>query len=288
MKNRHLEYKMGVTKMIIKVLAENTSVSEKFGSEHGLSLYLETKGRRILFDTGASALFARNAEKMGVNLTQVDFAVISHGHYDHGGGLEEFLRLNEKAPVYVHERAFEEYYAKRPNAETVYIGLNKSLLLQKRFLFAGDYLAVDDDLTLFSGVKDEKLKPSGNRDLLMKAGDSCVEDDFAHEQNLIVQEDGKTILIAGCAHKGILNILEKFHALRGCFPDVVLGGFHLYNPAAKKSESPEVVAKVAEYLMDTGARYYTCHCTGLEAYNQLKDLMGGRMGYLSTGTELSL
>jgi 7,8-dihydropterin-6-yl-methyl-4-(beta-D-ribofuranosyl)aminobenzene 5'-phosphate synthase len=108
--------------MIIRVLAENTAVSEAFGSEHGLSLHIETKGRGILFDTGASALFARNAEKMGVDLTKAELAVISHGHYDHWGGLAEFLSINAGASVYVHEKAFGSHYAKRPDGKLFDIG----------------------------------------------------------------------------------------------------------------------------------------------------------------------
>ena len=78
--------------MIIKTLVENTSISKDFGNEHGLSLYIETNALKILFDVGASELFLKNAEKLGVNITDVDFLVISHGHYDHGGGLKIFFK----------------------------------------------------------------------------------------------------------------------------------------------------------------------------------------------------
>ena len=95
--------------MIVKVLSENTSSSEKLGSEHGLSLYIETETHKILFDTGASGLFAENAEKMGVDLTRIDLAVISHGHYDHGGGLKTFLGINNRAKIYLHQMALEPH-----------------------------------------------------------------------------------------------------------------------------------------------------------------------------------
>jgi 7,8-dihydropterin-6-yl-methyl-4-(beta-D-ribofuranosyl)aminobenzene 5'-phosphate synthase len=82
--------------MIIKALAENTSVREDLGCEHGLSLYIETTAHKILFDTGTGELFAKNARLMEVDLRQVDIAFISHGHYDHGGGPKTFLSLNDK------------------------------------------------------------------------------------------------------------------------------------------------------------------------------------------------
>ena len=91
--------------MIITVLSENLTSSDKLGSEHGLSLYIETETHKILFDTGASGLFAENAGKLGVDLAKVDLAVISHGHYDHGGGLKTFLGINNRAKIYLHQMA---------------------------------------------------------------------------------------------------------------------------------------------------------------------------------------
>ena len=110
--------------MLIKTLVENTAISKDFGSEHGLSLYIETKKHKILFDVGASELFLQNAKKLGVNIADVDFLVISHGHYDHGGGLKTFLKENTKAEVFLHRLAFEKHYAIRPNDELEFIGLD--------------------------------------------------------------------------------------------------------------------------------------------------------------------
>ena len=93
--------------MKVVTLMENTVCREGFRCEHGLSLYLETGNHKILFDAGQSAAFAENAEKLGVDLSKVDFAVLSHGHYDHGGGLGKFLQIHPKAPVYVSRYAFE-------------------------------------------------------------------------------------------------------------------------------------------------------------------------------------
>ena len=91
--------------MIIKVLAENNAVSDEFDTEHGLSLYIETGGKKILFDTGETDVFVKNARRLGVDLADVDMAVVSHGHCDHGGGLNTFYKENAKAPVYLHPKA---------------------------------------------------------------------------------------------------------------------------------------------------------------------------------------
>ena len=272
--------------MIIKTLVENTSASETLGSEHGLSLYIETKRHKILFDTGASTLFAENARKMQVDLSKVDLAVISHGHYDHGGGLKTFLDLNSHAKIYLNKKAFGDYYSNRPNGEKKYIGMDKTLLPNDRFVFVEGQLVIDDELELFSGVKGTRLIPSGNRDLFTKDGEAFILDDFSHEQNLIIKENGNTVLVAGCAHNGIVNILENFHADKNSQPSQVIGGFHLYNRSADQYENPSVIAEIGSYLLSTGATFYTGHCTGVKAYEQLKSIMGAHVNYLSTCSQL--
>ena len=94
--------------MEFKFLVENKTESEGILAEHGLSVFIDTGDRKILFDAGASDVFSMNAERMKVDLSEVDLAVISHGHYDHTGGFPMFCRLNRKAPIYVHKNAFRE------------------------------------------------------------------------------------------------------------------------------------------------------------------------------------
>ncbi|MEA4832413.1 MAG: MBL fold metallo-hydrolase [Oscillospiraceae bacterium] len=274
--------------MIIKVLSENTSISEKLSCEHGLSLYIETVNHRLLFDTGASGLFAENAVKLGVDLKKVDTVIISHGHYDHGGGLRTFLDINKNAKVYFQEKAFEKHYSNRSGGEKAYIGLDEALLTNDRFIFCTDRLKIDDELELFSGVKAEILVPSGNADLFKKTGDIFIQDDFAHEQNLIINEGNITLLIAGCAHNGIINIVGQFNKNNGHMPDYVLGGFHLYSKGTKQNEAPDMVDKIGKFLLETNSKYYTCHCTGMESYNRLKAVMREKIDYISTGNQLGI
>ncbi len=274
--------------MIIKTLVENTSISDDLGGEHGLSLYIETKRHKLLFDTGASPLFGENARKMQVDLAEVDLAAISHGHYDHGGGLGTFLNLNPKAKVYLHKRAFDKRYVHLTNGKNKYIGLDAGLLPNDRFIFVGDSLVIDEELELLQGVKAEKLNPSGNRVLMVEAGSELVPDDFVHEQNLFIQEDGNTLLIVGCGHKGIVNILEHFRLAKGYWPDLVIGGFHLSNPGSGIDEDPAVVAEIGDYLKQTQKKFYTGHCTGINSFNHLKSILGDQLEYLATGTQIVL
>ncbi|OLN31430.1 hypothetical protein [Desulfosporosinus metallidurans] len=155
-----------------------------------------------------------------------------------------------------------------------------------RFIFVGNQIVIDEELELCSNVKGTVLNPSGNKDLLTKLESSLVQDDFAHEQNLIIKEDGKTLLVAGCAHNGIVKIIDHLRATGNDSPDHGIRGFHLYNRSADKHEDPAIVRLITEYLKNTGSKYYTCHCTGLESYKILKEIMGEKIGYLATGSQL--
>jgi 7,8-dihydropterin-6-yl-methyl-4-(beta-D-ribofuranosyl)aminobenzene 5'-phosphate synthase len=274
--------------MIVKVLMDNESVSDEFRHEHGLSLYIETGTRRILFDTGASGAFAENAEKMGIDLSTVDFLVISHGHYDHGGGIQRFFELNKKAKAFISRRAFEDHWALKPDGTQKYIGLDKSILNSGRVVPVEEYHVVDDGIELFSGIGGDRLVPSGNEDLYMEHAEEIKHDDFSHEQDMLITEDGKGILFAGCAHRGIVNIIEEIAVEGNILLEAVIGGFHLYNKSRGTSESPEKIDEIGSYLRASGPMYYTCHCTGLEAFGRLKETMDGKLDYLAAGRTIEI
>ena len=252
--------------MKITVLTENTT-ELGLPVEHGLSLFIEIGDRRILFDSGQSDLFAKNAEALGVDLKTVDFAVLSHGHYDHGGGLSTFLRRNSHAPVYVHKTAFGAYY----NGTEKYIGLDPSLQSNPRLVYTEGNVAITpriflrdcNDLGWIS-------QPYG---LNRREEDRFEPDDFRHEQYLQIWEGEKQILISGCSHKGILNIAEYFR------PQVLIGGFHL-----NKVEDPMLLRQIGERLLRTNTLFFSGHCTGSKQFAVMKEVMGENLQSLSTGT----
>jgi len=269
--------------MIVKTLLENTAVSADFRQEHGLSLYIETKGHRILFDAGATGAFAENAKKMGVVLADVDYAVLSHGHYDHGGGLGRFLEENQKAKVYVRSGAFNNHLARRKNGDLEEIGLDKALQNTGRIAYTGARFEIAGGVELFSGVTGRYFFSASNRVLLAERNGAPEEDDFGHEQNLIVEEDGKLVLFAGCAHNGIANIMNRLKEIKGRDADFVFGGFHLHNPSANTSEPAGLILSLGEYLKNTGSVFFTGHCTGDAPFELLKSVLGDRLNRLSTG-----
>lgn len=251
--------------MKLITLIENTTNREDLAAEHGLSLYMQVKDHRILFDTGATGAFADNAEKLGVDLAAVDFAVLSHGHYDHGGGLHRFLRSNPWAPVYVNRHAFEPHY----NAKNQDIGLDPSLQGNPRLLPVSGSKRLAPGITLLTCPR----VPADTAGLTVMEQGVLHREDFRHEQYLMIEEAGQKILISGCSHKGICNLMEYFR------PDILIGGFHFM-----KVEDEMLLRQAAEELLQYHAVYYTGHCTGQRQYAIMKAIMGDRLHALTTGS----
>lgn len=274
--------------MIIKTLVENLAISNDYKAEHGLSLYIETTSHKLLFDLGKSDLFLDNAKKLNVDVTEIDTVIISHGHYDHGGGLEAFLEVNTRAKIYLHKKAFDKHYSLRENGDKVFIGLNEKIKDNHRLIFVEDYFKIDSELELFSNVNGDKFCSFLNRNLLMECEDEIIEDTFDHEQSLIITENRKMVLIAGCAHKGIVNIVNQATSNIEKNIDYVIGGFHLYNHNIKMNELPELVKQIGRKLMETGAKCYTCHCTGDKPFEYLREIMQDNIQYLATGAVVEI
>ena len=257
--------------MKITVLAENTSNRLSLASEHGLSLLIETDRHTVLFDMGQSDLFYQNAKKLNIDLSKVDLAILSHGHYDHGGGMQTFFAVNSTALVSVHPKAFGAYY----NGTSKYIGLPADLKNHPRIVLTEDWNRLDEGITLFSGnahIPSDRIDASG---LTVFADGEYTPDRFLHEQYLLIEEHGKKILFTGCAHKGICNLVEWVQ------PDMVIGGFH-FKSIVLDDAGRSRLSLAAEKLSATDVTYYTCHCTGVEQYRYLKDRMK-RLHYLSVG-----
>jgi 7,8-dihydropterin-6-yl-methyl-4-(beta-D-ribofuranosyl)aminobenzene 5'-phosphate synthase len=152
----------------------------------------------------------------------------------------------------------------------------------RTFVPVEKHLRIDGELTLFSGIP-AGVALGGQQHVAGGKDGQLVQDSFDHEQNLLITQGDKLLLVAGCAHSGIANIVARAVELAGRPVDYVIGGFHLHSVGSQKNASGELIEKLARRLLETGARYWTCHCTGAEPYAQLKRIMGDRIEYLATG-----
>lgn len=273
--------------MKITSLMDNECSIDGLLKQHGLSLLIETKDKKILFDTGSDSGFIQNAQALNKDLSNVDMCVLSHGHYDHGGGLNAFFKINSKSLAYMSALASNDYVALRPNGEYESIGIHISRSYLDRLVFVDKELTLDQCL-IFSEVWGYFPLPTGNRFLFKEKEGSYVQDDFAHEQHLVIEENGKFVLFAGCAHRGIINVLTYLKDKYGILCDVVIGGFHLHNKITNSFENPQILDTLAKELMNTNSKFYTCHCTGIPAYTYLKVIMKDQIEYLSTGETIEV
>lgn len=256
--------------MKISVLCENTSKKPNIASEHGLSLFIETEKHNILFDMGQTDLFLKNATLLNIDLKTVDIAILSHGHYDHGGGLETFLSLNDKAKIYINRDAFGDYY----NADGKYIGLDKTLSENERIVFTDGYYKIDEETEIVCANEKSCIYPIEPDGLTVKIDGALSPETFLHEQYLSITENRKKTLISGCSHKGVLNIVNRF------MPDVFVGGFHFMK------KSPTSLSEKANVLAEFDVDYHTCHCTGIDQFEFLKNILKDRLNYLSSGESI--
>lgn len=269
-------------------LVDNRCFNTALKSEHGLSVYIETGSCRILFDTGQSDLFLRNASEMGIALSEVDSVIISHAHYDHLGGLISFLEMNSTADVYMNQTAFNFQYYSTKQGSKKFIGYSEELQKYKhRIHLIQEECFQLENLYLITKFQHKYPLPKGNKVLFREKDHVLTNDLFEHEMVVVVSEPEGLCVLSGCAHNGILNIIDT---VKATFPEEVIrlvyGGFHLPdNNSFFDTESTLEVQKIAELLMMLApyAHFYTGHCTGDMALETLKKYAPDRFFQIGVG-----
>ncbi len=279
--------------MRIVNLIENTEGVLGCTAAHGLSFYIETGNHKLLCDLGPSDETIKNAEKLGINLEEIDTVILSHGHYDHSGGIIPFTRINDKATIFMQKCAtgdFYSYNAEQPEGERYrYIGIDKEIADLEQVRFVEGDLEIDDELELFTikGRTSHPL-PFTNKRLYMKKGDEYINDNFVHEQYLVIKDGDRRILVSGCAHNGMNSILDAYRSKYGSDPDLVISGFHLMKKTEYTDDELGEIIDIAKSLKNYNSRFVTCHCTGTDAYKVMKNIMGDRLSYVHSGDEVEI
>ncbi len=258
------------------VLSDNRNNDSRLSIEHGLSILLETEQYRILLDTGASDVFVRNAELLGVDLSSVDYVFISHGHSDHAGGLRYFLEQNRQAKVIVSPNAMNgKFYSKRGNLHSITTAWPENI--EDRLITIDKSCEISDDLYVIAHIPQIYPMPKGNKHLFSEdLNGDCKPDDFRHE--LVLYTDG--FLFTGCAHSGLENILAACPYPVRC----VVGGFHLLDG----QESEDELLILAERLKERypATLFYTSHCTGDHVFEIMKEVMGEQLQSFRCGIRI--
>jgi 7,8-dihydropterin-6-yl-methyl-4-(beta-D-ribofuranosyl)aminobenzene 5'-phosphate synthase len=230
---------------------------------------------------------------LGIDVKSVELAVLSHGHYDHGGGLRSFLTTNTKAVVYMGKGADADLYATLFGFKR-YVGLEKEIfrLYGDRIRFLEDTTELRKGAFAIIPIKESYPPPKGNRLLFRRRGSILSPDDFSHELALAVETDGGIVVLTGCSHHGSLNILA---AVEDAFPDrrikALFGGFHLVSLPFSwtLSERKEAVRALGqEFLQSRVDKFYASHCTGSKGYRILKRIMGERLEYFAAGSRVHI
>lgn len=273
-------------------LIENTP-GEGLTGEHGLAVWIELGGRAYLLDTGASNAYIENAKKLGLDLSKVRAAFLSHGHFDHSGGIEGFLQENQEAKVYLRPTAMEEHYARNAQGEAHYIGVPEEVagLNPQRFALVDGDVEVEPGVWLLADHvenTEERAKQTGM--LTRQADGSLVPDTFDHEQSVVLEGGNGLVILNSCCHAGVVEIVRGAQAR---FPGrrirAVVGGFHLMGPGNDETLGvpEEEVLAIGQSLLDLGVdKLVTGHCTGKPALKLLQEQFGDRVVHFSTGTTL--
>ena len=264
----------------LTTLVDNAVYGHVLQAEHGLSIHIQTEDRSILFDTGQSDLFIRNAATLGIDLKEVDALVLSHGHYDHTGGLKQFLALNSKAQVYCKREALNRKF--KTNYEN---GIEHAEELDlSRFHWVTETTELYPGVVLCPRIPIVHDKDTQPIVLPQEEGQSVADDrrqpdTFEDEQVLVLLADQTYSVISACSHRGITNILD---AVAAAFPtyalNVLIGGFHIHNAGELKYQM------IADYIgQHRPQQFGVGHCTGIDQYVRFSRDFGNGVFYNHVG-----
>jgi 7,8-dihydropterin-6-yl-methyl-4-(beta-D-ribofuranosyl)aminobenzene 5'-phosphate synthase len=268
----------------VTVLVENTAQGQGLLAEHGLAYWIECGGQRVLFDTGQGAVLEHNAARLGIPLGLADAVVLSHGHYDHTGGLSHVLQTGRHCPIYLHPDAFAKKFTRDKNGTAREIGVpeasetaawahNSPLILTK------EPTEIVPDLMVTGTVpRETAFEDTGGPfylDARLQEPDPILDD-----QSLFFQAVEGTVVLLGCAHAGVINTLRYVQRLTGDQPiHAVLGGMHLGRASRER-----MAQTIDAFHQLNIARLGPAHCTGLAATAELWSALPGKCFPCNVGT----
>ena len=257
--------------MKITTLIENKlSEGEDLHIEHGLSIYIEVDNKRLLFDTGKSGMILENANELNVDLSKLDYVLISHGHYDHSGGFKRLVEeINPNIELFVGQGFFNNKHSLREDGEYQFAGnpFDDDYLrdnnIQTHYV-SEDITYLTEQIMIFTNFNRKEEFENTNQTMFLKEDGEYIKDEFLEEISLGIKTDRGLVVIVGCSHVGVVNIVDTIIERTGMQIYALIGGTHLVK------EDDEKINKVIDYLRDKEIKLIgACHCTGKQGETML-------------------
>ena len=272
--------------MIAITILVNNTAPDGLQCEHGLSFWIEYNGNHILFDTGQTNIIVNNAKQMGVNLTETDTVILSHGHYDHTGGIPSVFAVNENATLYLHPKSIDAKYSKKPNRVKV-VGMSKatrevidSMAAKGKIVMTESTTEVVPDLFVTGTIPRKTSFEDTGGDFYL---DECcaVVDEMIDDQAIYFKTKKGLVVLLGCAHSGVVNTLDYISSLTGEKRIyAVLGGMHLAKASPKRMD--RTIEAIKRYdVQELGP----AHCTGNNAMEQFKKVFSDQYFECTVGLQ---
>lgn len=277
--------------MKITVLSDNLVSNLSGLGEHGFSVFIETRGGNYLFDTGGGNTIISNSLVLGKDLRTLKKIFISHGHYDHTGGLPEVLKLCKNVKIYAHPDIFLDRYVfikNKTKKKRRFIGIKykKSYIesLGAKFIFNKEFIEVGEGMFLTGEVPRNTSFEKPDPRLFVEVDGKLFQDNFLDDQSLIIETKKGLVLILGCAHSGMVNIIEHVkNKMKNEKIYAILGGTHLEFLTGRQLEESIKYLKNIEF-----EKLCVSHCTGIRASFKLYQEFGERFIYAGVGNVLEI